>query len=354
MTGTTWKGVLISAAAATASMALSAAAGAAEEDTPTSAVATNIHDDRIEESSGLAHDGSTGIYTHNDEGESPQVYLVDLATGDTVGTWALSGVSRLSDPESIRVDPTDRSLWIADIGDNDGDRATKRLIRTSIPSSGASTNFNITYPGGVEVNAEALLIHPVTGKKYVATKESVGRLIEYDASPSGSGTLVYQSLPANISDGTFTLDGRFMLFTSAGQAAVSVVDFTSGRQVGSISTTSLPKGESITMEPGGRSILLGSEGNDSPIVRVALPSTLAPVAPTTTPTSSASGQRALPPVTPVAPDVTPAKSANVTVGSLITIAIFGVLVAVAAAVHAVRRRQRLARRHRRMAEHDHL
>jgi hypothetical protein len=123
--------------------------------------------------------------------------------------------------------------------------------------------------------------------------------------------------------------------------------------VGTISSTALPKGESITMEPGGRSILLGSEGNDSPIVRVALPSTLAPVAPTTTPSSSASGQRALPPVTPVAPDVTPAKSANVTVGSLITIAIFGVVVAVAAAVHAVRRRQRLARRHRRMAEHDH-
>lgn len=354
MTRTIWDGVLIVAATAIVSMALSAAAGAAEGDPPTTGVVTTIGDERIQESSGLAHNGSTGVYTHNDEGESPQVYLIDLATGDTTETWALSGVSSLSDPESIRVDPTDGSLWIADIGDNDGDRGTKRLIQTSIPSSGASTNHNITYPGGAKVNAEALLIHPVTGKKYVATKESVGRLIEYDVSPSGTGSLVYQSLPANISDGTFTPDGRFMLFTSVGQATVAVVDFASGKQVGAIPTPALPKGESISVEPDGRSILLGSEGKDSPIVRITLPSTLAPVAPTpsaTPPVSgSGSGEAALPPVTP---SVASAESGNVTVPTLLAIGAMGAIVAAAVVVRAVRRRQRLAHRHRRMAEHRH-
>ena len=344
---------LILAATATATMALSDAVGAVESDTPTSVLVTNIHDDHIQESSGLAHNGSTGVYTHNDEGESPQVYLVDLATGDTVGTWALSGVASLSDPESMRVDPTNGSLWIADIGDNDGDRSTKRLIQTSIPSSGASTNYDITYPGGVEVNAEALLIHPVTGKKYVATRESVGRLIEYDVSPSGSGTLVYQSLPANISDGTFTQDGRFMLFTSVGQATVYAVEFATGKQVGAISTSGLSKGESITMEPKGLSILLGSEGNNSPIMRVTLPAALAPAASAAAPESSASvsptDEAALP---PVIPNVAPAEPANVTVPTLIGIAALGVLVAIAIAVRAARRRLRVAHRHRRMAEHS--
>lgn len=238
---------------------------------PVGGLVTNIHDDRIQESSGLAHNGESGVYTHNDEGESPQVYLVSLETGETINEWSLSGVSSLSDPESIRIDPVDGSLWIADIGDNDKNRTTKRLVQTSIPTSGASTNYNITYPGGVKVNAEALLIHPTTGKKYIATKESVGRLIEYGVQPTGSGTLVYQSLPANISDGTFTNDGKYMLFTSAGQSLAYVVEFATGTQVGTIDTTALPKGESITMEPSGKSFLVGSEGSNSAIYRVVLP-----------------------------------------------------------------------------------
>lgn len=244
---------------------------------PVGGLVTTIKDSRIQESSGLAHNLGTAVYTTNDEGMSPQVFLIDLATGNTIGEWSLSGVSGLSDPESIRLDPVDGSLWVADIGDNDGDRSTKRLVQTAIPSSGAATNYNITYAGGVKVNAEALLIHPVTGEKYVATKESVGRLYAFGVTPASTGSLVYQSLPANISDGTFTPDGRFMLFTSVGVPAVYVVDFASGTQVGTIPTDSLPKGESITMEPQGKSFLIGSEGANSPIYRVVLPVEYRPV-----------------------------------------------------------------------------
>lgn len=238
---------------------------------PVAGLVTTMKDSNIDESSGLAyhHTLLNRVYTTNDEGQSPQIFMVDLTTGNTLQSWSLSGVSTLVDPESVRVDPVTGALWIADIGDNDGDRATKRLIKTSIPASGASTNYNITYPGGEEVNAEALLIHPTTGKKYVATKNS--KLIEYPATPTGSGVLKSTKLPANVSDGTFTPDGNFMLFTVAGKTQVFVVDFATGTQVDTISIPVLSKGESITMEPEGKSFLVGSEGRNSPIYRVVLP-----------------------------------------------------------------------------------
>lgn len=240
---------------------------------PVGGLVTTIKDGRIQESSGLqiTPDGA-GVYTHNDEGESPQVYLVDLATGNTTSEWALTGVSSLSDPESIREDPTDGSIWIPDIGDNDNNRTTKRLIQTNIPASGASLNFNITYPGGVKQNAEGFAIHPSTGKKYVLTK--AGNLYEYPATLSANnvGSHLYSGLAANVSDMTFTPDGRFLLCTVAGQAATLVIEFSSGTQVGTINTDNLPKGESITMEPSGKSFLIGSEGKNSPIYRVVLPS----------------------------------------------------------------------------------
>lgn len=245
-------------------------------DEPVGGYVTNIRDARITESSGLAyaHNIANRVYTHNDEGENPQIFAIDLKTGNTVGEWGLS-VPTLDDPESIRLDPRNGELWIADIGDNDKDRTTKYLVKTSIPASGTSTRYPVTYPGGIKLNAEALLIHPTTGKKYIATKEDgTGRLFEYPATLSTSsnvGVQKYATLPAGIADGTFSPDGRFMLFRTAGSTETLVWDFASGKRVDGIASPALPKGESITMEPNGKSFLIGTEGPNSPIFRVVLP-----------------------------------------------------------------------------------
>ena len=166
-------------------------------------------------------------------------------------------------------------------------------------------------------------------------------------------TSLNRPMPAGVADAAFTPDGRYALLKTA--TGVVAYDVKTWQPSDSFVTPGLDKGESLTLEPGGRSILLGSEGEDSPIFRVTLPSDLAPVSATTTPTPSSdgSGATALPPIGPVAPNVTPAEPANVTVPTLVAIGGVGVIIAVGAAVRAARRRRRIAHRHRRMAEHVH-
>jgi hypothetical protein len=77
-------------------------------------------------------------------------------------------------------------------------------------------------------------------------------------------------MPSFVTDATFTADGRFVLVRTMDSAAVLVFDATTWRRAGSIEAPQMEKGESITVEPGGQTALLGSEGRRSPVVRVAL------------------------------------------------------------------------------------
>ena len=82
------------------------------------AVEFRFKDPQIVESSGLvARDGL--FVTVNDSGDSGRTFVVDGATGRTVGgaTWS-------SEPEDIEaVAPMpDGSVLVGDIGDNNGDR----------------------------------------------------------------------------------------------------------------------------------------------------------------------------------------------------------------------------------------
>jgi hypothetical protein len=204
-----------------------------------------------------------------------------------------------------------------------------------------------------------MMVHPSSGQIFLVSKknEDGGQpnlfVLPQALKPDqpNVATSLNRPMPAGVSDATFTPDGRHALLKTA--TGVVGYDVKTWKPIDSFETPGLDKGESLTLEPGGRSILLGSEGDDSPIVRVALPSDLAPVAATTSPSpSSGPGATALPPVGPIAPNVTPAESANVTVPTLIAIAGVGVIFAGAAAVRASRRRRRIAHRHRRMAEHS--
>lgn len=359
-----WQRTFWMLAVATAVSVVATAAGAAEGDSPATTVVSRITDDRIGESSGLAFSVRHRdlAYTMNDSNNRAAVYAIQVSTGRTVGQVDLERFD-LEDPESIAVDRQGR-LWLGDLGDNDGERDDASILVFDEPGPGTATpsgvqRFPVSFPDDPQ-NIEAMLVHPGTRQVFLINKSDGGAATLF-ALPrtlrpgeDNVATDLRRQMPAGVADGTFTPDSRHALV----KTATGVVAYDASWQpVTSFRVPGLDKGESVTVEPGGRSILLGSEGNDSPLLRVTLPAELAPTAPaeTTGPSSDATGSsdEALPPVVPAAPVAGTADSANVTVPTLVAIGVLGVIVAVLVGIRAARRRQRLALRHRRMAEHGH-
>ncbi len=129
------------------------------------------------------------LWTENDSGNPAVVYAVD-SQGRNLGTYALPGNT---DNEDIGMGPgpvTNVSyLYVADIGDNNSDRANIAIYQTPEPAvyfwqtnspvsgramNGTRTIF-FTYPDGPH-NAEAEFVDPVTGDWFVLTKEKNSRI----------------------------------------------------------------------------------------------------------------------------------------------------------------------------------
>lgn len=351
--------ILILAAAAAMSL-IPVAAFAAD---PPSTVVSRIADSRVVESSGLAFSVKHRdlAYTMNDSNNRGTVYAIQVSTGRVVGRVDLARFD-LQDPESIAVDPQGR-LWLADLGDNDEDRDDASILSFDEPGPGEAEpagvqRFPVTFPDDPK-NVEAMLVHPTTRQVLLINKVESGSATLYSlpqvlrAGQDNAATDLGRTMPANVADAAFTPDGRHALVKTA--TGVVGYDTTTWAPVTSFRVPGLVKGESITVEPGGRSILLGSEGTDSPLLRVTLPSMLAPVVAATdtdtgsTATGSESRRTALPPLSPEL-DPEPAETDHATLVTLVVIGGIGGAVAAVVVAKAVRRRRRLAVRHRRLAE----
>ena len=236
---------------------------------------SEISDSRIEESSGLvvSSEHEDLAYTVNDAGNDPIVYAVRISTGEVVGTTLVGG-GDVADSESIAIDGNGR-MWLADLGDNDEERDDTALYAFPEPGPGDHSvdakRFPISYDGGA-VDIEAFLVHPKTGRKFLASKEKKkpGTLYSLPAKlkPSGNrATDTGRPMPEDTSDGTFTIDGSQALIRT--RESVFVYDPKSWEQVDEISVPEVEQGETIAVEPGGTSFLIGSEGENSPLIRVA-------------------------------------------------------------------------------------
>jgi len=136
----------------------------------------------LTELSGIAESRTQpGIfYAHNDSGDSPRIFVLDT-TGSEVGQLCLAGASNV-DWEDIEMGPCPGGscIYVGDIGDNHRERASYDIYRVPEPPvvpwpspGGASVGFEhypFVYPDGPH-NAEALLVHPMTGRVYVITKD---------------------------------------------------------------------------------------------------------------------------------------------------------------------------------------
>ncbi len=131
------------------------------------------------EASGLAasRDRPGVLYTHDDGGE-PVLYALDEA-GVLVESHGVEG-AEVVDWEDLATGPCPdggNCLYIGDIGDNDGERTWVDIYVAAEPATGESVvvqeSWRAQWPGG-PVDAETLLVHPVTGEVSLVSKDPSG------------------------------------------------------------------------------------------------------------------------------------------------------------------------------------
>ncbi|GAA3739891.1 WD40 repeat domain-containing protein [Streptomyces tremellae] len=259
-----------------------------------------IKDPRITESSGLtASRLHPGVYwTHNDSGDGPYVYAVDSRTGETVARVTLRGVGAPRDVEAISLGP-DGDLYVGDIGDNLGGSwdhvwiyrfpEPKHLGDQAVDA----TQFTVKYADGPR-NAESLMVDPVTGRVYIASKnEDGGGLYEAPARLIPTGTNVFHRVASVpwVTDGAFSPDGSQLVLRSYfGAYGYAWHDGRPGKQF-PVSAPFLPQAESVTYTRDGRALMFGSEGRDSRVVRVDLGSAAPATSPAPTPGTPSASSR---------------------------------------------------------------
>lgn len=259
-------------------------ANAAESDAA-GAVVSTIDDPRITEASGLAVSRTDPdlAYVINDSGQAQELYAVEISSGTVVGVTAVTG-GTWRDTEAIAIDG-DGTLWIADTGDNLVQRDDVALY--ALPEPGRrdgtveATRHAVTFEDGPH-DVEALLVQPDTGDKFLISKSfDAGVVYALPADLSTTEASVPQRIaeaPGVVTDAAFTPDGESALLRTYGDVRVhDPVDWSETRR---IAVPPMQQGESVAVEPDGSTFLLGSEGENSPLLRVPVdapaPSTASP------------------------------------------------------------------------------
>jgi hypothetical protein len=233
-----------------------------------------MSDPRITESSGLAasqaHPGI--VYTHNDSGDRARIFAVDIATGRVVGVTSVTH-AKWDDAEAMAL--VNGKIWVADIGSSRPPGADRALYVFDEPGPGNHRVSAIRYPiklSGGEVETEAIAITPARififskGWPYGPTF-LLPRKLSTDRTNVARTSPIPLLTPAWTADATVSPDGRFVLVRGVVQVQVRDARTWELKHVDVIPI--LRQGETIAMEAGGESYLIGSEGSNSPLVRIA-------------------------------------------------------------------------------------
>lgn len=141
----------------------------------------------IDEASGIvaSHRHTGFLYTHNDSGGDPEVFIIDTL-GRYHGTIRLEGAVN-KDWEDIAVgpgkDPNSTYIYLGDIGDNDAKRQKIQVYRFSEPSEipvgevrVEAQKLTLTYPDGPR-DAETLMVDPWTGDLFILSKRDTSNTL---------------------------------------------------------------------------------------------------------------------------------------------------------------------------------
>ena len=156
----------------------------------------------VSEASGLVESRSNPgtFYTHDDSGGEPAVYVL-ADDGSVVATQPVAGVVN-RDWEDIALGPdrAGRSIYIGEVGDNGGSRASISIYRIPEPDLGGLPPggslppvipeiVDLVYPDGPR-DAEAILVDPLSGDVYVITKREARARVYRAPAPRFEGESV--------------------------------------------------------------------------------------------------------------------------------------------------------------------
>lgn len=259
-------------------------------------LAGHIAEPAVTESSGLVASrlNPPELWTHNDSGGGPIVYCLS-PTGEPCGSWTVSGASA-TDWEDIAIGPGPDFhrpwLYLGDIGDNARQRTSIVVYRAPEPevppgagaakaaTTGPAEGLRLAYPDGAH-DAEALMVHPVSGDLYVVTKDAEPKVYKATAPLSAShptalklvATLPVTATPFDrITGGDISPDGRHVVLSNyfAGEelslpAEESDFDAIWSQSAQTVDLGARDQGESVAYRLDGDAVLATSEGAGSPV-----------------------------------------------------------------------------------------
>ena len=258
----------------------------------------------IDESSGLAASRCTPgvLWTMNDSDNGPYIFAID-ETGSNLGTWRVTGAVNRDWEDIAAFKDADGKcyLYIGDIGNNEGKRGPATIYRVAEPAVNAEArDTTIAKPletdaaavitvnfRGVRPNAETLMVHPMTGDIYIATKRLDGPSAVYrvragPASPALAaeaervGEISVPSIPNGfLTGGDISPDGRRLVvcdYLAAYELRLpdgdDDFDHIWGQPPVKFYAGDRKEGESIAYSADGKRLLTGSEGKHSPIFAI--------------------------------------------------------------------------------------
>jgi hypothetical protein len=152
----------------------------------------------IDEISGMAQSRTQPeiFWVHNDSGDTARVYAVNRK-GALVGTFNLEGATAI-DWEDMAIGPAPGNnayyLYLADCGDNAGNRRSIRIYRVLEPKIDPSQApvettlhdvdaFEFVYEDGPH-DAESLMVDPLSGDFYIVSKREPANRLYRAAGPT--------------------------------------------------------------------------------------------------------------------------------------------------------------------------
>lgn len=229
-----------------------------------------LADPDVVESSGLAVLPDGLVVTTNDSGDSGRVFVVDPATGRTVGTTSWG-----ADPEDVEaLAPAGPGhVWVGDVGDNRRARDSVEVLRVPVGRGERRVEpetYTLVYPDGAR-DAEALVADPLTGRLHVVTKGVFGgEVLAAPArlDPSGPNELVVVGeAPGIVTDATTLPGGGAVVLRTYSSAYV--VETRSWQVLESWELPAQDQGEGVAVA--GAELLLSTEGARSTVLAVPLP-----------------------------------------------------------------------------------